>query len=93
MTVEFLVEFEIDVPPQTPEAEVTERERAETAAAAQLAEDGHLLRVWNGPGAVVALYRADSDAQLRCLLDALPLREWMDVTVTALAPHPNDPVR
>jgi muconolactone delta-isomerase len=91
--VEFLVEFELDVPPETPEAEVAEREREEAAAAARLAEDGHLLRVWNGPGAVVALYRADSDAQLRCLLDSSPLREWMEITITALAPHPSDPGR
>jgi muconolactone D-isomerase len=91
--MEFLVEFEIDVPADTPEADVMQREREEAAAAARLAEDGHLLRVWNGPGAVVGLYRADSDAQLRCLLDALPLREWTDVTITALAPHPNDPGR
>jgi len=36
--------------------------------------------------------RADSKAQLAGLLDALPLYDWMKITVTPLEPHPNDPV-
>jgi Protein of unknown function (DUF3237)/Muconolactone delta-isomerase len=40
---------------------------------------------------VVGLYRADSATQLDGLLGALPLYEWMHVTVTSLEPHPNDP--
>ena len=40
---------------------------------------------------VVGLYRTDSQAQLEGLLGALPLSEWMHITVTALEPHPNDP--
>jgi muconolactone D-isomerase len=39
----------------------------------------------------VGLYRADSGAQLDDLLRALPLYDWMRVTVTPLEPHPNDP--
>jgi muconolactone delta-isomerase len=39
----------------------------------------------------VGLYRADSQANLVDLLDALPMHDWMKITVTPLEPHPNDP--
>jgi hypothetical protein len=39
----------------------------------------------------VGLYRADSEAQLDGLLGALPLSEWMHITVMPLEAHPNDP--
>lgn len=94
--MEFLVEFEVNVPDGTPVSEVKDRESAEAAAAAKLVNEGHLVRVWNRPAAagnstVVGLYRADSQAQLDDLLGALPLYEWMHITVTSLQPHPNDP--
>ena len=41
--------------------------------------------------AILGLYRADGEAELDGLLRALPLYEWMHVTVTPLEPHPNDP--
>jgi muconolactone delta-isomerase len=47
--MEFLVEFEIDIPGETPAAEVADREGAEAVAAAQLADDGYILRVWSRP--------------------------------------------
>jgi len=95
--MEFLVEFEVNVPAGAPTREVEDRETAEASAAARLAEQGHLVRLWRLPTArgqikAVGLYRADSTAQLDGLLDALPLADWMHVTVTQLAPHPNDPV-
>jgi muconolactone delta-isomerase len=94
--MEFLVEFEVAVPAGTPHAEVERRQRAESAAAAKLAEDGHLVRLWRRPlggdGATsIGLYRADSEAELDGLLADLPLADWLRVTVTPLEPHPNDP--
>jgi muconolactone D-isomerase len=94
--MDFLVEFEVDVPMGTAAAEVEDRERAEAVAATQLADEGHLLRVWwrplsTGRTRVVGLYRAGSEAELDGLLAALPLYEWMTITVTGLEPHPNDP--
>lgn len=95
--MEFLVEFEINIPEGAREREVEDRENAEAAAAARLVRDGHLLRLWRPPVApgetrTLGLYRAESEAQLDGLLGALPLSEWMSITVTPLAPHPNDPV-
>ncbi|NUR75614.1 MAG: muconolactone delta-isomerase [Thermoleophilia bacterium] len=94
--MEFLVEFEVEVPVGTPDAEVEQHQRAESAAAAKLAEDGHLVRLWRRPlvgdgTTAIGLYRAFSQAQLEDLLAALPLADWLRVTVTPLAAHPTDP--
>jgi muconolactone D-isomerase len=94
---EFLVEFELEVPAGTPREEVDRRQRAESAAAAKLAEDGHLVRLWRRPlvgdgSTAVGLYRANSAAELDGLLGALPIADWLRVTVTPLEAHPNDPV-
>src|SRR3954464_8164453 len=91
-----LREWEMGVPAGTPASEVRERERAEAAAAEKLVEEGHLLRVWtreapSGGSTVLGLYRADGRAELDRRLAALPLYEWMNITVTPLGPHPNDP--
>ncbi|MGZ4288736.1 MAG: muconolactone Delta-isomerase family protein [Gaiellaceae bacterium] len=69
---------------------------AEAAAAAKLVDEGHLVRLWKSPVApgetkVLGLYRADSQTEMTGLLRALPLYDWMRVTVTPLEPHPNDP--
>jgi muconolactone delta-isomerase len=93
--MEFLVESEVEVPAATPDAEVEQHQRAESAAAASLAEDGHLVRRWRRPLAgdgttAIGLYRAGSEAALDGLLAALPLADWLRVTVTPLEAHPND---
>jgi muconolactone delta-isomerase len=94
--MEFLVEFDVTVPAGAPETEVKERFGAEATAAAELARTGHLVRLWKAPVApgenkAVGVYRADSQAELDGLLGALPLDGWMQITVTPLEPHPNDP--
>ena len=67
--MEFLVELEIEIPVGTPRAEVDQHYRAESAAAARLAEDGHLVRLWRRPlvgdgTTAVGLYRADNQTEL-----------------------------
>ena len=94
--MEFLVEFEFEVPAGTPDAQVEQRQRAESAAAAELAEDGHLVRLWKRPlggngTTAIGLYRARDAAELDDLLGALPLADWLRVSITPLAAHPNDP--
>jgi muconolactone delta-isomerase len=94
--MEFLVEFKVEVPEGTSESEVEQRSRAEAFAADRLANEGHLLRVWRRNAVaddktVIGLYATDSEAELDGLLAALPLADWMQVTVIPLAPHPNDP--
>jgi len=94
--MEFLVEFEVHVPAGTPQSDVRDREAAESTAAAKLADEGHLVRLWRRPrlgdgATAVGLYRADSEAHLDALLSDLPLGDWLRVTVTPLESHPNDP--
>jgi muconolactone delta-isomerase len=94
--MEFLVEFEVEVPEGARQSEVEQRSRAEATAAARLVDEGHLLRVWRRNAVaddttVVGLYAADSEAELDGLLGELPLADWMQVRVIPLAPHPNDP--
>ncbi len=94
--MEFLVGFDVTIPNGTPASEVKDRVGAEATAAAGLAREGHLVRLWKPPAApgeskFVGLYRADSEAELDGLLGALPLTGWMQITVTPLQPHPNDP--
>jgi muconolactone delta-isomerase len=94
--MEFLVEFEVEIPAGTPDADVEQHERSESAAAAKLADDGHLVRLWRRPlvgdgTTAVGLYNADSQTELDALLAALPLADWLRVTVTPLGDHPNDP--
>jgi muconolactone delta-isomerase len=93
--MEFLVAFALDVPAGTAKSEIRDRENAEAAATAKLAGEGHLVRVWRsgapGETTIIGLYRADSQTQLDGLLGALPLADWMHVTITPLETHPNDP--
>jgi muconolactone D-isomerase len=94
--MEFLVEFDLQVPAGTPESEVRERQKAESAAAAKLADEGHLVRLWRWSrvgdrATAIGLYRADSEAHLDTLLSDLPLADWLRITVTPLESHPNDP--
>jgi muconolactone delta-isomerase len=94
--MEFLVEFQLDIPVDVPTSEVEERKSAEAVAADELADHGHLVRLWRtflntGPVTILGLYRADSAAELSELLRALPLYQWMHTSVTPLLHHPNDP--
>src|SRR3954447_26051817 len=88
-TMEYLIDFLITIPDDAPQAEVRERSEGETTRVAQLAAEGHALRVWkplpdDGRRRALGLYRADSDADLEAILASLPLRPWMEITVTAL---------
>jgi muconolactone D-isomerase len=90
--MEFLVRTENLLPPDTPD-EARERLRgAERQRAQQLRDAGILQRLWRVPGrnATVGLYEAEDPAQLHDALTSLPMWKWMDVTVEALATHPQE---
>lgn len=94
--MEFLVDFKVNVPTGTPESEVKDREKAEASATAKLADEGHLVRLWrrtvtSRDRPIVGLFRADSETELDRMIRALPLHEWLDVSVTPLKSHANDP--
>jgi muconolactone D-isomerase len=92
-SMESLVEFEVEVPEGTREGEVEQRSRAEASAAARLVDEGHLLPAGGDGATAIGLYRAGSEPELDGLLAALPLADWLHVTVTPLEGHPNDPAQ
>ncbi len=94
--MEFLANMVTKVPEGTPESEVDDTKEREAIRAAELAAQGHLLRLWRPPLLVgewrtLGLWRADDEKQLQDILASLPLHAWMTVEVTPLVPHPNDP--
>jgi muconolactone D-isomerase len=96
--MDYLVEFTITIPDDAPLTEIEQRLAGETTRVAELATQGYALRVWkplpeDGRQRALGLYRAASDEELEAILDSLPLRPWMEISVTALAEHPNDPAR
>jgi muconolactone D-isomerase len=96
--MDYLVEFNTTITGDAPPAEVEQRLAGETTRVAELAAQAHALRVWkplpeDGRRRAGGLYRAASDEELEAILDSLPLRPWIEISVTTLAEHPNDPAR
>ena len=96
--MEFLVQFELDIPDGVADAEVEEPREGQSCPRVTLADQGHLVRLWQasvgtGRTTVLGLYRADSKAELEGLLGALPLDQWMRTSITPLVQYPNDPAR
>jgi len=94
--MDYLVAFTVTVPEGAPACEVEQRMSREGIRVAELAAQGHALRVWrplpdDGRRRAIGLYRAADDSELEAILESLPLRPWMEISVTALAEHPNDP--
>jgi muconolactone D-isomerase len=93
---EFLVEITTTIPDGTDPGEVDRRRAAEAVRARELAAAGNLVRLWRPVGELrsIGVWRAVDEADLRSnVLDTLPLRSWMNIAVTPLDPHPNDPGR
>src|SRR5262249_31670719 len=94
--VEYLTDLVTTVPEGTSPGKVEEIRAAEAVRAADLAKAGHLVRLWRpplGPGEwrSIGLFRAVDEEELHEVLASLPLHIWMNVTITPLSPHPNDP--
>jgi muconolactone delta-isomerase len=90
---EFLTGFSITVPDGTPSQTVDETNAREANRAHELAEQGHLLRLWMlpGEGHALGLWRAKDATNMQAILESLPLYGWMTVETTPLTKHPNDP--
>ncbi|TPQ23671.1 muconolactone Delta-isomerase family protein [Streptomyces sporangiiformans] len=90
--MEFLVRTENTLPPDTPFDVSEDLRMRERARAVQLREAGILKRLWRVPGrnATIGLYEAADPAELHDALVSLPMWKWMDITVEALATHPQE---
>jgi muconolactone delta-isomerase len=91
--MEYLVTMTTHVPDGTPAAAVAAADALEAQAAADLAGQGHLVRLWAlpGPGRALRLWRAPDAAAMQAIVTALPLYDWLTVETTPLTPHPSDP--
>jgi muconolactone delta-isomerase len=93
---EFFTTFTVVVPEEVDADEVDRAERSEAERTRELAEEGHLVRLWMlppepGSWRALGLWAADDAAQLRSIVLALPLATWMTTEITPLSEHPNDP--
>jgi muconolactone delta-isomerase len=92
-TAEFLTIFVLNIPQGTPSSVVDDTNAREAGRARQLAEQGHLLRLWKltCAGRALGLWRATGMQEMDRILGSLPLRVWMTVETVPLTRHPSDP--
>jgi muconolactone delta-isomerase len=90
---EFLTTFVAAVPEGTPGEAVKEAEAREADRARELARDGHLVRLWRLPaeGHSLGLWRVRDTAEMRAIVDSLPLDPFMTTQITPVTEHPSDP--
>ena len=91
--MEFLVRTDIAFPPELTSDEKNTLIAQEADRAKVLAAEGTLVRLWRLPGrrSNWGLWRAEDATSLHDALTSLPLWNYMDIEVSALARHPNDP--
>jgi len=90
---EFFVTFTLAIPPHTPADTITSTIAREAERAAELAGQGHLLRLWTLPGEsrALGLWKAHDTAEMQAILESLPLSAWLTMPTTPLSPHSSDP--
>ena len=93
--MEFLVNIEINWPPDGDQSRRDALFAAELERGQALARAGMMKRLWRVPGrwANWGLWEAADATELHEALSSLPLWPWMSVTVHPLARHVNDPER
>jgi muconolactone delta-isomerase len=96
VAVEFLITMTTHVPEGTSEEAVADVRAREAAHTAELAAQGHVLRLWRPPlqpgeWRTIGLFAAADQADLEQVLASMPLRIWRTDEITPLTPHPSDP--
>ena len=96
--MEFLTTFEVTFPDSASEQEVADIKAREADRTRELAEQGHLLRLWMlpptpGSWQALGLWQAEDEEHLQAILKSLPMDKWMTTETTPLTEHPNDPAR
>ena len=94
--MEYLVNMTTHVPAGTPGPAVEDIRTREASHSRELAEQGHLLRLWRPPlqpgeWRTLGLFAAADGDRLEEVLGSMPLRVWRTDEVTPLSPHPNNP--
>jgi muconolactone delta-isomerase len=96
--MEFLTTFTVTIPDDAAAVQVEDIKAREADRTRELAEQGHLVRLWMlppTPGSwhALGLWRAEDGEQLAAILTSLPMDRWMTTDTTRLTEHPNDPAR
>jgi muconolactone delta-isomerase len=94
---EFFTTFEVTVPDSASDEEVARMQAREAERTRELADQGHLVRLWMLPPApgkwrALGLWRAEDAEEVRVFLKSLPMDVWMTTETTPLTEHPSDPV-
>lgn len=87
----FLVQMNVQLPPDLDRAVRDELVATERARAQELQRAGTWRHLWRVAGRYenVSVFDVDGPAQLHELLSTLPLFPYMDIRVTALCRHPS----
>jgi len=93
---EFFTTFIAAIPDRTPARVVDDARAGEARRTHELAEQGHLIRLWLLPAwadgsHALGLWRSQDAMHMRAILDSLPLAPWLTEEITPLTPHPSDP--
>lgn len=93
--MEFLVEIDVNWPPDGDPERRAQLIAAEAKRAGELAEAGTIRRLWRRPGrwANFGLWQAADATELHQAISSLPFFPWLKVTVHPLGEHPSDPGR
>lgn len=91
--MEFLVNIRFNWPDTISDAERQRLREEEIARAAELAKQGHLVRMWRviGRRENWGLWRAKDGTEMHAVLSSLPIWPYMDIQVVPLAQHAVDP--
>ena len=86
----FHVAINVRVPHDLDRVRIKELEEKEHARAADLQRSGKWLHLWRvvGQWSNVSVFDVESGAELHDILASLPLRPFMELTVTPLCRHP-----
>jgi muconolactone D-isomerase len=87
--LDFLVQIDVNLPPELPAADRSAVLGAEKARGLELKAAGTIQRIWRIPGrlANVGVWSADDATRLHAVLESLPVFRYADIRVTPLATH------
>ncbi len=88
--MEFLVQIQVNFPPDLPAEALADVLALELARGRELQRAGTIVRIWRIPGrrANVGIWQGETADAIHEAITSLPAFPWIDAQVTALATHP-----